>query len=101
MFMCALFAQPELAATQVEPRPVLPPGGPIFAGLQILHNTGVVLQPPEGSNLDDQSFEPGALYLNNNLLVEVMKGLDGWSLVDVRSGVYMLGTRDPHSNSWA
>jgi hypothetical protein len=100
MFMCALFAQPKLAATHVQPRPVLPPGGPIFAGLQMLHKTGVLTNPPEGSELDDQAFEPGALYLNNNLFVEILRGLDGWSMVDVHSGVYILGTRDPHSNSW-
>jgi hypothetical protein len=100
MFMCALFAQPELAASQVEPKPVLPPGGPIFAGLKLLHKTGVLVGAPEGSELDDQAFEPGALYVNNSLFVDILKGLDGWSLVDVHSGVYMLGTRDPRSNSW-
>lgn len=100
MFMCALFAQPELAAIHLEPRPVLPPGGPIFAGLQLLHRTRVLVEAPEGSTLDDQAFEPGALYVNNSLFVELLKGLDGWSLVDVHSGVYMLGTRHPHSNTW-
>lgn len=100
MFMCALFAQPTLAAQHVKPRPVLPPGGPIFGGLHILHKSGVLLTAPEGSELDDQAFEPGALYLNNNLFVELLSGLDGWSLIDVHSGVYMLGTRDRHSNSW-
>jgi hypothetical protein len=100
MFMSALFAQPDLAAKQLEARPVLPPGGPIFSGLRLLHRTGVLARPPEGSELDDHAFEPGALYLNNSLLVEILKGLGGWSLVDVHSGVYMLGTRDPRSNSW-
>jgi hypothetical protein len=100
MFMTALFAQPELAAQHVKPSPVLPPGGPIFMGLQILHKSGVLTKAPEGSELDDQAFEPGALYLNNSLLVDLLGGLDDWSLVDVHSGVYMLGTRDPKSSSW-
>jgi hypothetical protein len=101
MFMCALFARPKLAAIHIEPKPLLPPGGPIFAGLQILSRTGVILRSPAGSELDDQSFEPGALYENNSLFVEILKGLDGWGLVDVHSGVYMLGTRHPLSNTWA
>jgi hypothetical protein len=101
MFMTALFAQPELAAIHRELGPVLPPGGPIFAGLQILYKAGVLTTPPEGSELDDQAFEPGALYLNNRLFVDLLSGLDDWCLVDVHSGVYMLGTRDAKSRSWA
>jgi hypothetical protein len=100
MFMTALFARPELAAEQVEPPPVLPPGGPIFGGLKILHQVGTLSRPPAGSELDDQAFEPGALYENNALLADLRRGRDDWSLVDVHSGVYMLGTRHPQSNTW-
>lgn len=101
MFMIALFAQPTLAASQVRPPPVLPPGGPIFTGLSILHRAGVLSRAPAGSELDDQSFEPGALYENNELLAELVKWIDGWSLCDAHSGVYMLGTRHPQSGTWA
>lgn len=101
MFMTALFAQPGLAATHVTVGPVLPPGGPIFAGLQILHKSGALTTAPEGNELDDQAFEPGALYLNNRLFVDILSGTDDWSLIDVHSGVYMLGTRDPKSSFWA
>lgn len=100
MFMCALFAQPNLAATQVTAKPLLPPGGPISTGLQLLYRAHVLHEAPEGPTLDDQAFEPGSLYVNNRLLVEILSGHDGWSLVDVHSGVYMLGTHDPHSSSW-
>lgn len=100
MFMAALFAQPLLAATQVEPRPTLPPGGPIFAGLRLLHRVSVLSRPPAGSELDDAAFEPGALYENSALLAEVRQGRDDWSLIDVHSGIYTLGTRDPRSGSW-
>lgn len=73
MFMTALFAQPSLAATQVKPEPLLPPGGPIFKGLQMLHKAGLLRTGPVGSELDDQAFEPGALYENNNLLTELRR----------------------------
>lgn len=100
MFMCALFARPELAAKQVAAKPLLPPGGPIYAGLQLLFRARVLLTAPEGTELDDQAFEPGSLYINNQRLVDLLQGLDGWSVIDVHSGVYMLGTRDPRSSSW-
>ena len=43
--------------------------------------------------LDDADFELGALYENKALLAEVRKGRSDWSLLDVHSGLYMLGTR--------
>jgi len=100
MFMVALFAQPALCASQVTPTPMLPPGGPISGGLGLLHKAGLVSCPPAGSILDDHTFEPGAIYENNKLVTELCKQKSGWSLVDVHSGVYMLGTRDPHSANW-
>lgn len=99
MFMIALFAQPALATTQVEPKPVLPPGGPVHAGLSLLHQAGVISRAPAGSALDDEAFEPGALFENNALLTELQKGLPGWCLTDVHGGVYMLGTRRPSGTS--
>lgn len=100
MFMTALFAQPKLAATHLAPPPMLPPGGPIFAGLMLLFRVGVLSKAPVGSPLDDAAFEPGVIYENNDLLAELCKQLVGWSLIDVHSGVYMLGTRDPRSATW-
>jgi hypothetical protein len=100
MFMAALFAQRALAKTQIDVPPILPPGGPIFTGLQLLHRVGTLTSAPAGSELDDQSFEPGALYENNALLAELRRGRGDWCLIDVHSGVYLLGTRDPRSSSW-
>lgn len=100
MFMIALFAQPALAATMRRPGPMLPPGGPIHAGLAILHRHRVLSKAPAGSDLDDQAFEPGAIYENNALFEELCRGLPDWSLIDVHSGVYMLGTRSPLSDQW-
>ena len=101
MFMTALFAQPALASAHVSPPPMLPPGGPIHAGLSLLHRCGILSAAPAGSELDDAAFEPGAIYENNGLFAELCKQRPDWSLVDVHSGVYMLGTKHPHSGTWA
>lgn len=100
MFMAALFAQPSLAKTQRTSTPILPPGGPIFTGLKMLHSAKVLSKAPAGSTLDDAAFEPGALYENNALMVEIVDRQSDWCLLDVHTGVYMLGTRDPRSNDW-
>lgn len=100
MFMTALFSNPTLAATQMEPKPVLPPGGPIFTGLSILHDAGLVTTAPDTAGIDGNSFEPGVLYTNNALLQSLLAGCTGWSLTDVHSGVYLLGTRHHESDSW-
>ncbi|MBL0947584.1 hypothetical protein [Brevundimonas sp.] len=100
MFMTALFANPALAATQMEPKPVLPPGGPIFTGLSLLHQAGLLPTPPDTADIDGKSFEPGVLYTNNGLLQSLLAGCTGWSMTDVHSGVYLLGTRHHESDSW-
>lgn len=100
MFMVALFAQPELAQTHKGPQLMLPPGGPIHAGLSLMHRVKLITRPPVGSDLDDAAFEPGAIYENNALLHELCAKLSGWGLIDVHSGVYMLGTRHPQSKDW-
>lgn len=100
MFMVALFSKPALAAGLLEPVVMLPPGGPIFNALTILHHTQVLARRPAGSALDDEAFEPGAIYENNGLFVDLLRGHSGWNLMDVHSGLYMLGTRLKQSNSW-
>lgn len=100
MFMTALFSNPTLAATQMGPKPVLPPGGPIFTGLSILHDAGLVTTAPDTAGIDGNSFEPGVLYTNNALLQSLLAGCTGWSLTDVHSGVYLLGTRHHESDNW-
>ncbi len=100
MFMVALFSNPGLADTLTTPIVLLPPGGPIFNALAILHQTKVLSRPPSGTELDDEAFEPGALYENNALIEELHKGHAGWNLLDVHSGLYMLGTRLPQSDTW-
>jgi hypothetical protein len=52
MFMTALFAQPSLTAGLVTPEVMLPPGGPIYAGLSLLHKTHVLAKAPTCSARD-------------------------------------------------
>lgn len=98
MFMVALFANPVLAATHVAAPPALPPGGPIFMGLKYLHQAKITSIPPAANDLDDAPVESSVIYSDNGLFSEICKQRTDWSLIDVHSGIYMLGTRDPRSN---
>lgn len=100
MFMVALFSKPTLAATLKDREVMLPPGGPIFTALSILHQSSICAQKPAGSELDDQAFEPGAIYENNAIMSDLLKGRSDWSILDVHSGLYMLGTRSALSDQW-
>lgn len=66
----------------------------------MLYAAKLLSRQPDGSELDDQAFEPGAIYVNNNLFVEILNFAADWSFIDVHSGIYMLGTRDPRSTNW-
>jgi len=98
MFMVGLFGNKPLSDQLVSQDVLLPPGGPIFAGLSILYQSHLLSHKPAGSALDDGEFESGALYENNSLFAEIRKGLNDWSLLDVHSGLYLLGTRDVRSD---
>ena len=100
MFMVAMFAQPDLAKKYVELSVMLPPGGPIFAALKLLHQVHLLKHGPDGGALDDELFEPGVIYSNNGLFIELLKGLHDCSLIDLHSGLYMLGTRLAESKNW-
>ncbi len=100
MFMVALFSNPKLADEMIETVVMLPPGGPIYNALKILHGAHFLSRAPAGSALDDGDFESGAIYENNALFLDVLKGHSGWNLLDVHSGLYMLGTRFPASATW-
>ncbi|WP_420559716.1 hypothetical protein [Tepidicaulis sp.] len=100
LFMVALFAKPSIAADLIEPVIILPPGGPIHGALSILHDARLISRPPSGGPLDDDGFEPGVLWENNSLFEEIHEGHDGWNFLDVHSGLYMLGTKLPESESW-
>ena len=95
IFMVALFAQPKLAATMDEPIVQLPPSGAVFNALTYLVKANHINIPPDGSPLDDEAFEPGVLATNNGLFTDIRRGRDDWSLLDVHSGLYVLGTKEP------
>ena len=101
MFLMALFYNPALAATLKNREVMLPHGGPIYTGLSIFHKAKILKVPPSGSELDDEAFEPGSIYENNELMTRLLVGREDLSTVDVHTGLYMLGTRDLHSKNWA
>jgi len=100
MFMVALFARPELAHSMKSAIVQLPPSGAMVNALTYLHRAKHITRPPEGSLLDDAAFEPGVLAVNNGLFEDVRAGLDDWSLIDVHSGLYVLGTKEPGAATW-
>jgi hypothetical protein len=100
MFMCALFAQPSLAQSMRFPRPLLPPGGPITRGLKLLHQSHVVSAPPNTDNDDERAAVISAAVEDNGLMADLLRGLQDCSLVDVHTGIYLLGTRDRRSQGW-
>ncbi len=100
MFMVGIFSNPKLGRQLLDQTVLLPPSGAIHRALAILHHAHILSAPPSGTELDDQSFEPGALYVNNALMAGLLKGHDDWSMVDLHTGLYLLGTRFPVSSKW-
>jgi hypothetical protein len=100
MFMIGLFSNESLANELKSPAVLLPPGGPLFIGLSILYQNNYLKNKPAGSVLDDESFETGALYENNQLFAETIKGATDFNLLDAHSAIYLLGTRHPAADSW-
>ena len=99
MFMVALFSMPHLAKSLIKNDVLLPPGGPISVALGLLHQTKVIHHAPAGK-FDEGEVELGAIVEDNGLFMELITGLSDWSLLDVHSGLYMLGTRLPQSKEW-
>jgi hypothetical protein len=100
MFMVAGFAQPKLAATMRDNAFILPPGGPIWVALRKLYQAHVLPHGPSGSDLDDGDWEPGVLFENNALMATIVKGAPALNMIDLHSGLYLLGTNHPHADSW-
>ena len=91
--MVVVLSQAELAAQLMGPVVFLPSGGAVFNALSILHRNHILFTRPAGTELDDQEFEPGAIYENNSLLVDLHRGHAGWNLCEVNMSLFMLGTR--------
>lgn len=100
MFMVAAFAQPQLAKSMKSTDFILPPGGPIWVALRKLWQTGVLTRGPSGGDLDDGGWEPGVLFENNALMAELVPGPGDLNMIDLHSGLYLLGTNHPQADSW-
>lgn len=100
MFMVATFAQPALATTMQTNKFMLPPGGPIWIALRKLHQAHLLSRPPAGGDLDDGDWEPGVLFENNALMAELIPGPHNLNMIDLHSGLYLLGTNHPQADSW-
>lgn len=100
MFMVALFAQPALARSMKTVEVILPPGGPIFTALKILHSVKIVADRPDGDDMDDGGWEPGVLFNNNALMQTLIRGPHDLNMIDLHSGLYMLGTKYPFADQW-
>lgn len=100
LFMSALFAQPALAVSMREARPLLPPGGPITHGLHLLHRAHLIGEPPNTEHDDEKSAAISAAVIDNALMASLLQGLPDCSMVDVHTGIYLLGTRDRRSRNW-
>lgn len=100
MFMVAAFAQPPLAHTMKANDFILPPGGPIWVALSKLHQAKVLSRKPAGGDLDDEGWEPGVLFENNALMAELIPGPADLNMIDLHSGLYLLGTNHQQADQW-
>jgi hypothetical protein len=100
MFMVAAFAQPTLAASMKSYDFILPPGGPIWVALAKLNRVHVLTHRPAGGDLDDENWEPGVLFENNALMAELIPGPHDLNMIDLHSGLYLLGTNHPQADQW-
>lgn len=100
LFMVALFSRPHLAQSMLNPVVVLPPGGPVYTALNILQSVHIISEKPDGNDMDDGGWEPGVLYNNNALMAKLIPGMPGLNMVDLHSGLYLLGTNYPHADQW-
>ncbi|MEQ1771101.1 MAG: hypothetical protein ABL879_14805 [Devosia sp.] len=101
MFMVALFSMPLLAAEMKGVDVALPTGGPISTALRQLHLAKLLSRSPLSKDTDEAALDINGVFDDNALLADLYKGHPGWSMLDVHSGLYMLGTRDVRSDQWA
>ena len=97
LFMVALFARPNLAATMTTIGPILPPGGPIHRALNLLHDAGTTQLPAQSLEDDDRFSALAAATADNGTMQDLLRGMSGCSMIDMHSGLYMIGTRDRRS----
>ena len=100
MFMIALASRLDVAAQQKDRTPYLPLGGGVLSGLRRLYDAHLLSEPPSETGLDDYSFEPGVLAVNNGLMARLVSFKPDMCMLDVHAGLYMLGTGSPETDKW-
>ena len=100
LFMVALFARPKLAQTMKTLGPVLPSGGPISRALNLLYQVGVTNHPAQALEDDVRLSALAGATADNGTMQELIVGMSDCSMVDMHSGLYMLGSRDPRSATY-
>lgn len=66
-------------------------------GLKYLHQANNYKPTASGKRTGRRAFEPRRNLREQRIVWEICKQRSDWSLIDVHSGIYMLGTRDPRS----
>jgi hypothetical protein len=100
LFMVALFARPTLAKTMRTLGPILPSGGPISRALNLLYQVGVTNHGAQSLEDDVRFSALAGATADNGTMQELIVGMGDCSMVDMHSGLYMLGSRDPRSDSY-
>ncbi len=100
LFMVALFAVPKAAAELIAPTVYLPPSGAMFNALRYLFQVNFLNSPPDADVNEEGRIEFGPIATNNGLFADIRRGRDDWTLLDVHSGLYVLGTREPGAAKW-
>jgi hypothetical protein len=100
LFMVSLFAQPELAGQMTTMGPILPSGGPISRALNILYQDHLTERGAQALEDDVRLGGLGGAAADNGTMQDLIRGLNGTSMVDIHSGLYMLGTRDVRSETY-
>lgn len=101
MFFCAALSDPQWRVEMNKARPRLPMSAPIFHSMEQLYSLRVLSRQPNYNpwRPKDSSY-PEALYSNNALLEELCQKLGTSRILDIHSGLYLLGTRNVDANSW-
>ena len=99
LFMVALFLRKPLADAMDKPSVLLPPGGPIAKGIATLVNAHVLTSGPSATD-DDDGLNLSAIFVDNAIFYQLKLGIADWNVLDVHSGLYMLGTGLPESDTW-
>lgn len=100
MFMACLFAKPRLAHSMTDTAVLLPPNGPVKRALELLYKARLLSKGPTSKEFDDEGAALGTIFDDNSLMRELVPGCAGMNMIDLHSGLYLLGTRYRRSREW-